>query len=330
MSSTFSENTHPSPLDDPSMDKSSVPPSKAKRSLATLGWILYGLACLIFFTVIKLPDEKIKGTINSMIANQLSTQGITFSASESDLSYGFGISYILKGVSLRFSSASTPPALIEKIEVSPSLFTLLFGGVGGALEIQQGEGRLSSSFSIKKTNISFDFKAKKMDIGKLGLLSALAGIQGSVVLDGKGSVEGDWKSPSTLEGSASLQLSRLTLDAQSIMGFPIPKIHVSEGNIEFTAEKAKVLIKNFQLGKAGLTPPDDLHGNLSGDITLTKQWESSTMNLKTRFSLSESILKSLVLLDAILGSGKQPDGGYSFSLSGPFFAPVAAPVKPGS
>jgi hypothetical protein len=93
-------------------------------------------------------------------------------------------------------------------------------------------------------------------------------------------------------------------------------------------DKAKVTIKTFQLGKASNTT-DDVHATVSGDLTLGKQWESSNLNAKATFSVSDNVKKAFVLLDALLGSAKQPDGSYAYSLTGPISAINPLPLGGG-
>ena len=116
------------------------------------------------------------------------------------------------------------------------------------------------------------------------------------------------------------------IDAQSIFGFPIPKILVSEGNADIEIQDGKAQIKTFKLGKPGHVE-DDIQATLTGQVILGKFWAASKVDLNTRFSLSQNILKPLILLDAILGSGKQPDGSYAFHLTGPILSPTPSPLK---
>lgn len=301
---------------------------KSRKTLRIVGWVLYTLFCLILFTIIKLPEDRIKSYVESMISSQLNPKGIRFTANENHLSFFFGLSYTMKGVTLTFPPP-TPPTKIDEIQVSPSLLSLILGRIGGSVSIEQGDGVLKSSFSIKDTKGSLSFKAKKLDLGKLGLVPLLAGIQASGILEGNGSLTGDFASPTTLEGDISLQLNKIQIDQQSVYGFTIPKLTVSEGTSEIEVSKSKATIKTLRLGKPGLAS-DDIQGNLTGDIILAKDWERSTVNLKIRFSLSESFMKSFVLLDAILSAGKQADGSYGFTLTGPLTAPFPTPLAPGA
>ena len=68
---------------------------------------------------------------------------------------------------------------------------------------------------------------------------------------------------------------------------------------------------------------------MTGLVTLGKHWMASKIDLNTRFSLSQAVLKPLILLDALLGSGKQSDGSYAFHLTGPILSPTPSPLEAG-
>ena len=319
-------------IDTPSSDEESLidappPQSQGEKIIKRMGWIGFALICFIFFTLIKLPDDRLKNYIDGTLNSVLAQRGIAISSTDSHMSYLFGISYVMKGVTL-MGPPPSPPIHIQKVEISPSLLSLLVGKFGGSLFIQDGEGSLNSSFSMKGSKISASGKLKKFDIGKAGLLTLAADIQASAVLDGNFSISGDFSVPSSLDGSTAIHLSQVIIDPQTIAGFSIPRLSISEGIIDLTFDQGKATIKTFQLGKTG-NPADDLKGTLTGDATLAKQWESSTLNLKSRFSLSENVLKAFVILDVILGGGKQPDGSYAFSLIGPIEAPIPMPISAG-
>lgn len=304
-------------------DLEPLPPSRFKKTLHILGWIAAGLFFLLFFTWVKLPDDKIKNYIAGSINAQLASEGVSLSAAETDLSFLFGPSYSLKNVTVTLPPPASPIRL-DKLEVSPSVLALLIGKVGGEVKIQNGEGRLRGAFSFRGSKGSVRLKVEKMEVDKLGILPYLAGIQAAGILDGEAAVEGDLNVPNTLEGSASFHVKKLLMEPQTIYGFALPKISVSEAEIESLIEKGKAPIKTLRLGKPGSA--DDLQATVTGDLTLGKSWQASNLNIKAKFSVSENITKSLILIDALLGPGKQADGSYHYALTGPLDGVIAAPV----
>jgi len=316
------------PSETPTEVASTPPLSKRTRLLRRVGWSFLAVFCLILFTVFKLPQDPIRNLIQAQISNALAPQGITFTAAKSHLSFGWGVSYVMDNVTLNFP----PPqgsAHFDKIAVSPSIISSLFGSMGGSAWIYQGDGRLSASVSMKKTNTSITFSSKKMELASLGVLQTFAGISGSGVLNAEGSLSGDLSVPSTWEGKANIDLRKVAIDAQSIAGFNLPRTAISEGNIDVDISKGKATLKTFRLGKTGKSD-DDIQADLTGDILLGKSMDASTLNLKAHFSLSTGLLKAFPLIDALLGAGKQPDGSFVYTLAGPLDSPVPTPGGAGA
>ena len=306
---------------------SATPDSKGTRILKTLAWGLLGVFLLSLFTLLKLPDDRIKAYVQGAIAAALAPKGITFTAEKGYISLGWGVSYVMKGVTLEFPPPQ-PASHIDKISVTPSILPLILGYQGGSLAIVSGDGKLGGSFSMKGSNISLSLDAKQIDLGKLGVFGVAAGIRGTGQLSGSAAVSGDMSIPSTLTGDIDLSLSKIALDPQTIAFFNVPKISISEGKIEISADKGKATIKTLRLGKAGSS--DDLQGTATGDIILGRNWDSSTLNAKVNFKLSDTLMKAFILLDSLLGPGKQGDGSYSLTLAGPVTAPNPTPLPPGA
>ena len=307
-----------------------VPSSKFQKGMRRAGWAALFTFALLLFTLMKLPETRIKNYVQGNISAALAPRGITLNAAQSSLSVGFGISYSMKDVTLSFATPQAP-IHIDRIEVSPSILSMIIGKMGGRFWIYNGDGTLKGAFSMStrstKQDIDASFTIHEMNLGKLGVFPLAANIQGSAIANGEASVTGDLNLPGTFNGSVDLNLNKITLDQQSIQGFAVPRLSISEGKIDVAMNQGKATIKTLKLGKPGSTT-DDIIANVTGDIQLGKQWESSTMNLKTRFSLSQNVLKSFVLIDALLGNGKQSDGSYAFNLTGPLDSPAAAPGTP--
>lgn len=303
-----------------------LPQSPLMRAVKTVGWVSFGLACLILFTLLKLPDDRIKAYAQGMISAQLAPKGITFTAEKGYLSIGWGISYVMKEVTFMFPPPQAP-AKLDKVSVTPSILPMLLGYQGASFAAYQGDSQVTGSFSMKGSQISASIDAKQLDLSKTGLLALAGGIKGSGLVTGSLSFSGDSTIPSTLNGEIDLNLSKFVLEPQTVVIINIPRIAISEGKIELAADKGKATIKALRIGKPG--SPDDLQGTASGDIMLGRNWDSSTLNAKVNFKVSETLLKTLFFVDAFLSPGKQGDGSYSLTLTGPVTAPNAVPLAPG-
>ena len=195
--------------------------------------------------------------------------------------------------------------------------------MGGQAWIYNGEGSLSATFSMPVVPTCL-FRSRPRS-----WISASSGScphwpsQGFRSPYGRRRYLRDMGTPSTLRGDINLNLSKILVEPQSIMGFSIPRLSISEGVAELEMSKAKGAIKTLRLGKPG-NAADDINATATGEIALGKQWSRASY-IKTRFSFSENVMRSFVLLDALLGQAKQADGSYAYGLSGPVAAPNATP-----
>lgn len=318
---------HPSSIETSSThEEPEAPIKKGKKWLRALGWAFLAVFFFILFTLLKLPEDRIRNFIEGNISATLASQNIGFSAEEGHLSIFFGVSYVMKGVTLTFPDP-IKPVRINQITAAPSLLAMLAGRFGGALQIKQSEsepGFLETSFSMSNHQINLSYQMSSIDIGKLGILPAFAKIQGSAMVSGVGAIEGDLNTPSSLTGKLQLDISKLQLEAQNISGFAVPPVRVSEGKLELDVDKGKAIVKTLQLGK---TPSDDIRLKITGSAALKPDFSQTDLNVRADFSLSEPILKAFSLIDLILGPGKQSDGSYAFNLTGPVMAFNPTPVR---
>jgi type II secretion system protein N len=303
---------------------------KAQSVMRWLGWSFTVLLFLVLFTFIKLPQTRIKNLIHGSISTALAEKNITFTSGESRLSVGLGITYTMNDVTLNLPKPQ-PKVHIDRIEVSPVLLPMIMGKMGAKVRLYQGDASLKTSFSTSRgaTDIgdefSISFIVNDIDLGKTGVLQIASGLSGSATVNGEGSVSGNISNPSSLSGAVQLRLKKLSLDPQTIKSFSVPKLSISEANINLVIQEGKATLQALNLGKPESL--DDIIATVSGDVQLAKQWDSSTINLKTRFSFSPDVQKAFVLLDALLAPGKQPDGTYAYNLSGSLYSPIPNPVN---
>jgi type II secretion system protein N len=302
--------------------------SRFRRVMKWTGWSAVGLFFLVIFTLLKLPQDRVRNLINGHIAAALAPYGVTFIADESRLSIGFGISYVMKDVVLNLPPPSDP-VKVDRLVVSPSLIALLTARVGADVVLEHGKGELNASVATRGTDASVYVKIEDLDLGKLGLTAALAGVRAGGILGGTVNLSGDFAVPSTVVGNIDLKIDQIYVEPQSIVGFKISqKLSISEARARVAVDKSKANIETLRLGKEG-NATDDIRGSGSGDIALSRQWTSSVLNLKTTFALSDNIKKDIFLIDAILAPGKRPDGSYAVNFNGPMNAVMPTPAGAG-
>lgn len=305
----------------------SLPLPKAQQRLKIAGWSALTLFLLIFFTFIKLPKDNIKAYVDSLVAAGLAEQGITLSSKESTLSFFLGVHYHLKGITLT-PPAPSPRITLEDLEISPRILPLILGKKTARIVLKDPKGKLDALVTSSKTALALSFEATEIDTAKLGLFSLATGVQGGGFISGSGDFSTDTADLTKTNGTINLNLKQVSLEPQTIMGFSVPKISISEGALDLNFEDAKGTLRTLSLGKQG-SATDAIRGTANGTLTLAKQWQATKLDLKTQFSFSPTILKAFILLETILGAGKQPDGSFSFNLTGTLLSPTPSPVSAG-
>lgn len=301
--------------------------TRGRRAARAAGWGALFLALLVSFTLAKLPDEKIDGYVQGTVADALAVQGIGFAADRGTLSLLFGVKYRFEGVTLT-PRPPADPVRLDAIEVSPALLQMLAGRLGGRARITTpGDGQLDLVASLPRDPssgaIDAGFALEKVDLGKLGLFAMAGGIQGSALAQGSGALEGDPADPKTLRGEIRLDLSRIVIREQTLYGFKIPQLNVSEAKVDLEITDGRARIRSLRLGKEGST--DDLIATVTGDAVIRGSLTHPDLQVKARFRFSDKVKQAFSAIDMLLGAGRQPDGGYAYSLSGPLSMPTVQP-----
>lgn len=311
----------PRPAEEPE-----TPATPGVKLVRNIGWGFLGLFALTFFTLVKLPDDKIKAYIQSGITTVLSPRGISLTAEESEINYLFGIQYVMKNVTLELPPPEAP-VKVDEIRVSPAFLPLFTGKMGATVEIKAGKGSAVFTGAFRGGTVSGNLRADQFDIGNIALLKLITDVNGSAVVTGKADFSGSMDDFTTLDATLQLDLSKIVINAQSIQGFSIPTLNVSQGQVDIEIDHGKGQVRGIKLGK---TSSDDIKASVTGELVFGKALQNSTCNLKANFSFSESVLKSFVLLDAILAQGKQTDGSFAYRLEGPLLSPNPIPVSAGA
>lgn len=308
-----------------------APPSRGAKILKWTGWGVFALFCLIFFTFLKLPEARLKTLLEGTLANTLRPYGITYTARKTELSVGIGISYNLQGVNVNFPGRPGP-LQVDRIEISPSLFPLLLGKLSSGLSVEMGKGSLETQFTVplrmsqqQQPPIDLTFDIESLDLAKLGFLSQFGGLKGVLVISGQGSISGDLSNPQSVDGDIELESEKISLPSQTVMGFAIPEIAISQAEADLSIDGGKVKIQDLDVGKKG--SQDDLIAEIRGAIDLNRRLDYSRADLTAKFQLSDKIKKALPLIDTILQAGKRKDGAYAFQLKGPLNALYPTPLK---
>ncbi len=300
------------------------PMSPTKRTVKMVGLGALFLFLLVFFTFIKLPQTKITSLIAGYVQAGLDPYGIYLSDHGRELSIFRGLQYHLTQPTLELSDQTRIE--LDDLRAGPSFLSLLKGQVGGVIEIKQGAAMVNLKGSGRGDKIDTSFDLDQVDIGKFGLLSFAGGLKGTGLVSGSGHVDGALSDPKSLNGNISLNLKKVHLDEQNLMGFQLPAMNISEGNIEISIEGGKLLMKNIKLGKS----TDDIQINMTGDITLNRNLNSSALNLRAVLGFSDKVKQSFTIIDSLMSSARTADGKYAYKLTGQIGAPFPTPDVNGS
>ena len=317
------------------------PQSRAQKIIRATKWTGFGFGCLIFFTLVQFPTQKIKSYIQGSITAALAPHGLSLLAQESDLSLLFGPRFSMSKVTL-----TLPPPhgtlKFEELIVRPSLLALLTGKTSASATLKfEKKGRVDADFSLRKESYALELETRDIDLAQfqpvLAFLTPSTGggagmgqttlpkISGKLELDAD--VTGNLRNLKELKGDFRLKIAPLTTDEAKVMSFDIPKLSMQLAEIQMEFRDSKALIKKFTIGKA--LPADSLLVDISGDVKLGTFYGQSEPNLKVKFNWSDSIPKTYTgFLDAMLMTFKQPDGTYQMGISGTLDAARIAPASP--
>lgn len=300
------------------------PPSKLKKIFRFVAWSTFAIVCLVFFTALKIPQPKIHNYVMGTLNQQLNPGGIQISAEEGRLRLGLGVSYEMTGVKLT-KTLNNKVLKISRVEVSPALLALAQGKLGANFVLEEGPGLVEGAAFIKGEEFEFAMTTPGVNLGRLGVLPFLANIEGTAEIKGDIQLKGSPKSASSMTGTIKLNLSKITLDQQTLMGMNIPRIAVSDGVADLTLGSGKATINSLRLGKTGGS--DDIVITTTGDAKLGRTIDGSEVNLRMKLGLSPTVLKAFVFIDTLLGAAKTGEGTYSLKFVGPIMGAMPMPDK---
>ncbi len=294
-------------------------PSNATKVPKLIGIGVLFIFCIVLMTLTKLPEVRITGFLQGMVQSALDPYGIYLSDHGRQLSFLKGLTYTLDHPTLELADQTRIE--FDDLTVRPKLLMLLTGKMGVSARLHQGASEIALDAGGKGDKIDASLSLQDIDLGKLGVLAFAAGLKGGGIISGTGHIDGALSDLSTLNGNLDFKLKKIHLDEQNLMGFQIPSINVSEGDLTIEIRSGKLVIKSVQIGKG----TDDLRVSVSGDMALNRNLNSSALNLRAVLGISDKVKQSFSILESILGSAKMSDGRYAYKLTGSLAAPMPIP-----
>ena len=213
----------------------------------------------------------------------------------------------VRGNSLQFD--------FERVDLRPELLSLLLRrtAFGFSFEGYGGTGKGHAALSKDGQNLtSFSLEVKNLDARALSL-AFLPGTE----LVGTAQVKIDLPTllpEEATTGQLKVSIKGTGLNSGNLMGLTIPK--ASLGDLELLASVDKGVVKVEKGGLHG----GDLDADLDGSIQLRPLKSLSVADLHLRFKPVERWLNENPAIKGLMGiiqNGKQPDGSYLFTFSGP-------------
>jgi type II secretion system protein N len=276
------------------------------------------VALIVFLTILKMPRARMTDLLQGYIQTALDPSGIYIRSLDRTLLFFPSLRYRLDHPVIELSEQTQIE--LDDLEIRPSLLKLFTGSVGGQALLHQGKGDLAVDTALRKNSITLEMLMNEIDLGKIGLFS-FAGIKGGGSLNGKILLDGSPADFTAMNGTLDLKMKNVNLEEQSIYGFKIPPVLLSDGTIAADLKGGKLSLRNVALGRQN----DDLAITASGDVTLNRNLNSSLLNLRVTIALSDKLKSAFSFIDMVLSGSKQKDGKYAFKLTGPMAQPTMVP-----
>jgi type II secretion system protein N len=292
---------------------------QAPKASRMIGMAALFIVLVILMTLTRLPEAKITSYIQGMVQTALDPYGVYLSDHGRELSIWKGMAYRLDHPVLELADQTRIE--FDDLTVKPSILGLLSGKLGVEAELHQGPASIGLSANGKSDKINAQINLENVDLGKLGVFAFAAGIKGSGLVNGSVNIEGSLNDFGTLNGDIALKLRKLHTDEQNLMGFALPALNISEGEITIPIQSGKLQLKKVELGKG----MDDLRLSLTGTLALNRFLNASQIDLRAVFAFSDKVKQSLSILESLLGSAKTSDGRYAYKLTGQLGSPIPVP-----
>lgn len=291
--------------------------------LRRVGIVLFTIFAFLFFLVMKLPEARIQNLVLAHMRILAQQQGMLFTAEKVRVGMLLGPSLKIYNAELKSIDDEKQTLKIPYLKVRPHLLSLIGSTKKASISAELLDGEIDGSVGAGPNAIVANLDLDDINIGSTTLLKAFAPIEASGLVNGRVKLDLDLENAQKSNGQINLNLTKLTLPAQTVYGFKAPTIAISETKIEIAIVNGAITIGAFDVGKDIKT--DDLVAKVTGDGTLDKTLDRSSIKAKAVFQFSQSVMQSFPLLESLLEPAKTPDGKYGYQLNGPLMALEARP-----
>jgi type II secretion system protein N len=275
---------------------------------------VFGLFCLVLFSVLLFPFDSIK----SRIAHELEAAlGGEYAIAIKDLSPALLTGVVLKEVEIRPRGAPEGAAIkLSKAKLKFAPLALLGGTTEVDFDLRAGKGKAIGSFSWKRGGMELDLKMDRYDLAVTQILSQKAGIPISGVMSGTVELEIYPQDPLRNTGRVDLNIAEMKIGEINVGAglLQLPPLQVAQGGEP--SSKVEVVLNrgNFEV-KAVKLNGTDLGLEASGKVYGARQVNNYRFNLRGNFKVAPQVAEKIPFL-GVIEKQKTSEGSYPFTVTG--------------
>ncbi|MBI5509529.1 MAG: type II secretion system protein GspN [Deltaproteobacteria bacterium] len=302
-----------------------------KRWVRLAGYVLFGMASLVFFFYFTFPAQAVGQRVATEI--QKATGG-SVNVMFTDVSLYRFSGIAARHVKIRSNSDSGPPLELEVDGLRLRLLPLLWFSLSVNAGVDLGDGTLEAQLSKSDDGFDIALEADEVDFAAPAIIAKLTGLPIQGTLDGsvraKIGFGGDKRAkgpepgkrgliPDQADGEASLTISKASFGPGTVAGFTIPEgLDFGQLDLALDMKKGRLRVAAFKQ-KGGQVAVD-----LSGSSSLRAAVFASTLDACLKFKVTDEAYLtknpkvSTALQLAAVQLKKDPEGYLHLKLGGTF------------
>ena len=324
-------------------------PPQVRRILAYAGYPAFYVACLVVFSYVCAPWDRLK---NAIVTNFNATSPLRMQVDKLTWAWRFpGV--VAKGVKFVGTAPTTEPGakpkpppeyVVEDMFARVSLFPLLWGTTSVALSLDGFGGSIDTGVKTSSDSRSLNVELDDVDASKMPYLAELVGLPMGGTVSGKIDLKLPQEKLSMADGTIELKIADLTLgDGKTKIRDMIALPTVRAGQFSMKADVTEGTLKISELSTKG----PDLEVVSEGRIRLMDRPEASLAELNLRFKFADayknkddmtrsifgapgSSVPGLFDLDPKMKQAKRDDGFYAWRITGALGRLSFAPATGGT
>jgi type II secretion system protein N len=285
-------------------------PAVRNKWLTRVGYVFLAFFSFSYFVYLGFPFERV---LPRVLAGMEKDSGVKIEAAT--VRAGWFLSLVATDVKVftgtrRGGEEPQPTVRLDKVSISPKLFSLLTGKKAARIDALVLGGRIRGTVMTSKSASNVDLAFEALEIGKIPTLVNF-GVNASGQVGGTVKLALDPEDGTKAVGKIDLQVKSPRIAESNLILVKIPETIFDKGGaaiIDIKDGKAELI----DVGLHG----EDLDLSVEGEILLKKRIASSQWSAKSVIRASDAWKSKVPGFDAIVGPGKQPDGSYRYRVAG--------------